>query len=416
MKSVKTILAALILVFTVSGISSCKKDEDDKCGTDTTPECAGVVEMPMEEIMSPAGGNAFQVDEFMDVLEANVKGQVVGYQIAVSYQGKIIAARSDGFAKRAPDCAAEMTDCSIFNIASQTKTITTVALMKLLSANGLTVDSPVAPHLPASWQRTAYMNRLCFRHFLGHRTAFPGANSATVTTSDWNACKTFVESTPQPAFCPNQNTPDQNGFDYKNCNLALMRIIIPTLWKNLAFCPQELKNAPQITDDLCKKYYELYVQTFVLGIAGVQGSLTKPANNDVLFYEWVNLNAGDTYIADWTAHGGGGGWCMNAASVAKLMNAINENEDVITAENLAIMKSHPTLGWRFGFINTTNTSKGRAYGHGGDLNSQGGDMHGNYAMLPGGIYVSIMINSPEPGGGQSGSLFNYIINAYEAAF
>lgn len=405
-----------ILLCALGTVTSCKKeDKNGACGP-SEEACSNQVDEPKPGgIVFATGGTKLNVDAMVTAIAANLKNRVTGYQIAVCNGGTIAAAEAWGSAKQWPDCYVQMNDCSRFNIASQSKTITTAALLQLLDANGLTIDSAVAPYLPNGWQRTAYMNRLCFRHFLSHRTAFAGANSATPTTSDWNACKTFVESVPQPAMCPNQNIPDQNTFDYKNCNLALMRIIIPTLWKNLNSAPAELKNAATITDALCTKYYELYVQQFVLAPSGATGTLTQTNPGNVLFYNYGTLDAGDEYFLDWTGHGGGGGWVMNAVNVARTMHAIGYKDAVCTPANRAIMRGHPTLGWRAGFLNTTTTSQGVANGHGGDLNSQQGEMHGNYAILPNGVVVSVMINSDDPDGNQANDLFNYIINAYEDA-
>lgn len=412
-------ISTLLLLVVVS-ISACKKENSpNECGGgegDGFEVCQNQVDLGIEEgITFAAGGKKLNVYKMVDSISATLKNRVVGYQIAVCYNGQVVAAQAWGYAKRVPDCPVLMDDCSKFNIASQSKTITTAALLQLLDANNLTVDSAIAPYLPSGWAVSGYMSRLRFRHFISHRTAFPGTNSATPSTSNWNACKTFVESTPQPAVCPNPNNPDQNAFDYRNCNLAIMRIIIPALWRKLPTAPAELKNAPAITDALCQKYYEQYVQQYVLTPAGVSASLKQSSPGDVLFYDWTSTDAGDDYFTDWTLHGGGGGWVMNAAKLARTMYAIGYNDAVCTPANRAIMQSHPTLGWRGGFTNTANTTQGLAFGHGGDLNSQGGEMHGNYAILPNGITVSVMINSDDPDGGQGNDLFNYIINAFEGA-
>ncbi len=419
MKQIKTIFMVMSALAFVAMAGSCAKDnKPNKClggegsGFDV---CSGIDILGIEMGHTFPTGGTLDVYEMLTKISAKLDKKVVGYQIAVNVNGLTRATSAYGKAKQSPDCEITMTDCSKFNIASQTKTITVAALLKLLDANGLTVDSSVSAYLPTAWTRTSYMNRLRFRHFISHRTAFPGSNSANPNTSNWDACKTFVESTPQPAFCTNPSNPDGNGFDYKNCNMALMRIIIPTLWRNLATAPAELKNAPQITDELCKKYYELYVKQFILIPANAAGSLKQSSPNDVLYYTFGSKDAGDDYYLDWTGHGGGGGWVMNAVDLAKTMYAIGNNDAICTSANRAIMRNHPTLGWSGGFTNAFNTTRGLAFGHGGDLNSQGGEMHGNFAILPNGVVVAVMINSDDPDGGESNDLFTYIINAYESS-
>ena len=121
------------------------------------------------------------------------------------------------------------------------------------------------------------------------------------------------------------------------------------------------------------------MQQNILTPANAKGSLTQASPSDVLFYNWSTNESGDNYFLDWTGHGGGGGWVMNAADLARTMYAIGYNDAVCTPANRAIMQAHPTLGWSAGFINANNTSRGLALGHGGDLNSQQGEMHARFS-------------------------------------
>jgi CubicO group peptidase (beta-lactamase class C family) len=371
-----------------------------------------------ETPMGPSG-SIFDKQKFINALEDSISS-AVGYQIAVGYNGGIIGTASGGFARKKIDCIYFMSDCNIFNIASQTKSFTTAALLQLLTANNLTVDDLIWPYLPSDWVLPAYVKKLSFRHCLGHRTAVPGTNSDGKSTTNFAGLKLSFTSDAVDSLVVDSN-PDNNKYRYLNADLAIMRLIIPALWKNLPDADNELKSAPAITDALSKKYYEKYMKTKVFEPVGVVDAEQKaPGGKDnTLHYFSSGNNAGAAFETDWTTHGGGGGWFMRASDIVKIIMGMWENDEVLSPENRIIMMDHPTLGWKQGFTTERNTTRGRAFSHGGDLGASDGEqVHGAFAILPDGIYVNMMVNSNIPGYNKANSttLFRIICNAYNEAW
>ena len=152
----------------------------------------------------------------------------------------------------------------------------------------------------------------------------------------------------------------------------------------------------------------------------VDAEQVAPGNDEMtLYYDLNSSDPGDEYVQDWRSHGGGGGWYMRASDIVKVIMGMWENNAILSPANRNIMMDHPTFGWKQGFNEERNTSRGRAFGHGGDLAYKNeGHMHGVFAILPDGIYADIMINStfPDDPDRGSSSLFRIICDAYEGAW
>ncbi len=418
MKKIAPYILASIVVFCCqkNDLADCARNKNNGAGGSVSLSC-NINTVPT--IISDGTGSTFDVTLFLQALTDSIS-IANGYQIAIAYQGNIVATSSNGLARKEVDCYLEMNDCNPINIASQTKIITAAAVLQLLDANNLTLDSLIWPHFPPDWNISNYARTLSFRHFLYHRTALPGVNSVNINTSNWDAVRTYVTTaTPDPSI--QGATLDGNQYAYRNLNYAAMRIIIPSLWKRLGTGPSELNNS-DITDQISRTYYERYVQDFILNPAGVTGArLTttgfSPANSSTLFYS-LNLpedSNGEAYEEDWRAHGGGGGWVMRAVDVARVMMAISDSV-VISGSNVNLMQIHPTLTWSM-FLNLTNSPRGFIFAHGGDLQSRGERMHGTSVSTQDGVHITIMVNSQfidlvnRPNAG-SNALFNLVVQAY----
>lgn len=422
----RNIISKFIVVTIVVGACfalSCKEDtvggdcprEDNGSGSgvQTFVDCTPAV---LGSDPSGAAGGIFNTTAFLDMIEDSLDG-VLGYQIAVGWNGSIVGTRSFGTARSTEDCILDFNQCNRMNGASIAKNLTAAATLKLLEANNLTVDSLVAPHLPASWDPTTYAKALSFRHFLAHRSALPSANNNFGTTLSYSGLQTFVQSTELDEEINDPADPDQNTYVYKNANFALMRIVIPQLWKNLPDAPQELKDAVEITDELSKKYYEQYIKTKLLAPSGVNEATLNMDGNDeaTLYYDFAASEAGTGYTFDWRGIAGGGGWWISARDLVKYMQGIQNNDAILSPANRTLMYGHPTLGWRFGFNRSIDTSRGTGQGHGGSIGSY---LSGVLFHMPENISICIMANSDHPTQPNYGNnmLQSWIGNCYDAAW
>jgi len=99
------------------------------------------------------------------------------------------------------------------NLASVSKTLTTVRVLQSLKANGLTIDSKIAPFLYSDWVQGPNIGKLTFRDMLTHRSGFRQDCGGNKTT--FAALKAQIATGVTTA---NMAVPS-----YNNCNFAIFR-------------------------------------------------------------------------------------------------------------------------------------------------------------------------------------------------
>lgn len=164
-------------------------------------------------------------------IQSQMAGRAFGWQFAIAQNGKLAKSNSSGSALSAADAGGSSVDMQPtmkMELASATKTITAVATMKLLRANGLTIESSIDPYLPPSWKRGPGFatKSVKFRHLLAHTSGLNQAITAMPedkrpTNNGWDAMQTVVAN----------GTKVDSQRQYKNANYALLRILNAELWK-----------------------------------------------------------------------------------------------------------------------------------------------------------------------------------------
>jgi CubicO group peptidase (beta-lactamase class C family) len=169
----------------------------------------------------------FNMDKFEENFRASFNDTTVGYVYAINRNQQFSRSGDSGFARTPVDGNILQSASKRMNIASITKTITAVAVLQLMERRGLTIDSLIAPWLPADWVLGTGVNSLTFKSLLTHRTGFNTANNNFNATLSFSALRDSVET-----GCINPQT-----HLYMNMNYALFSVIIPALWKGLPGAP-----------------------------------------------------------------------------------------------------------------------------------------------------------------------------------
>lgn len=162
-------------------------------------------------------------------IKSQMTGRAYGWQFAIAQGGHYVTSDKGGNALSAFDAggaAVPMQPTMKLDIASATKTITAAATMKLLRANGLTVDSSIDPYLPWQWARGPGFKekQVTFRHLLMHTSGINqaiAAMPAPITNNSWDAMQTLVANGTVPG----------SQRQYKNANYQLLKIINADLWR-----------------------------------------------------------------------------------------------------------------------------------------------------------------------------------------
>lgn len=414
MKSIINYSFVLLLTAVLFTVAGCKKNpvecQYDDSGTGGWGEwpayikfCTSVdFETPITDVSS---GKTFNHDKFIAALNDSLLN-IGGVQYAVLQGGFVYLNGASGVARSEGSCPeGALTPCNKMNIASCTKLMTAACVMKMLYDQGLDENDSIGPFLPVNWQCPTAMRSLRFQDLLRHRSGLHQftANSNFDVTLSFNGLQTLAQTGP--------NT-DSIGFArYRNANYALMRIIIPALWKNLPSCPNALSNADTITDLISQQYYDEAIRQFVLNPVGAEGELDAAAMGDFETLYYLPGGGGSSGAGNWKNKAGGGGWNMTALDMAKVINGIYNGVIVSSTVRDAMLNNN------IGFWNTLTVNDGQLRGHGGDIAGSPPPQEMHSLMVhhtTQNISIAVNINTGTINSGQG--LYNIVRNAYDQAW
>ena len=256
-----------------------------------------------------------------------LNGKVVGYVCEVGQ----VRPGYGGLARTATDGAFPMMPHLLTNIASASKTITAVAVIRMLASKGLTVDTKISPYIYSEWSKGQNISQLTFRHLLTHTSGLAQAGDCGGKI-DYAGIKSMIAG--------GVSTTNIGKPKYGNCNFAMIRELMLVL-SGASLKPDGDQRASQSASA-----YIAYVNANVLQPVGVPTSICKPVSgtNEVLSYKNSPGSAAGTDWGDWTLTCGGGGWVLSANDVFKVTNDIATGSTLLTATQRQAM-IQGNLGW-----------------------------------------------------------------------
>lgn len=307
----------IALVSLTLWVSSCSKDnpeEEEKIKQDIwlKQEDIGIVD------------DAVKI--FMD--NHNVPGLV----LAVTKDEKLVYAKAYGKADK--EANTDMKTNSIFRLASVSKSITGVAVMKLIDDKKLDIDDKVfgSTGILKKYRTVDLGERLhmlTVRHLLNHTSGGWG-NSVTDPVFYYNRDVTKDELIDKALVdFPLTRNPG-TYYDYSNLGYMLLDKIV-----------EEVSGQP----------YENYVKDAVLrpiGITTVSGAgntLADRKTNEVKYYG-TDLSGSDPYIYNYQRMIAGGGWSASAPDLAKFLvhvDGYSKKRDILSSDALQLMLTVPSV-------------------------------------------------------------------------
>jgi CubicO group peptidase (beta-lactamase class C family) len=335
------------------------------------------------------------LDDMEASIVSDLSGNVAGFAYVISHNGAPVIADAQGWAKRMIDGGAAMTPFSRMQVASVNKTITAVATLQLLEANGLSVDTLVSPYLPADWVEGYGIwgkSGLTFRHLLTHTSGFNQIYNALSPAdqanwdNDWDGLQFVVSNGAIP------DSPRQ----YRNANFALLRVLVPALWKATGVHP----GIGEITSDNHGIWFNAYVQDYIFEPMGIY-SVTCSGQESyapVLGYDFDDIfEAGGAGNVSDANCGGHAGLHLSAMELAAFMAYIRYDDTMLSPANRLLMNSD-RIGWDT-LSNTNSSNRLGKFWHGGDWYvGSDREMHACVMKYPNNIEATLIVNSDIVGG------------------
>jgi CubicO group peptidase (beta-lactamase class C family) len=271
-----------------------------------------------------------KIHEFMD------KQKLTGYAFSIYVDGKrVVAAEgSDGLARKAVD-APKFNHAPYVRqkIASCSKYITTLAMMRMMERAEMNIDNPIWPYLPYYMDPSGGVQLITFRQLLSHHSGLVGGlNDIDITLAKMEqSVKT-------------DNSTLHKTRQYNNMNFALCRVLLPYLyWKKVVkLSPEAIKakeaNKTNLDNELATVFLD-FVRKDVFKPAGLVAweflGTTDPSNaNPPMYYNMNSIGAAGVNSAfNDILHLGSGGFILSSFELAQIVSAAH-NYKIVTKDSM----------------------------------------------------------------------------------
>jgi CubicO group peptidase (beta-lactamase class C family) len=333
------------------------------------------------------------VDAFGKEFHAKIKDQVNGYAMQLRKNGVPAYTLIWNWARTPNDGGKGWTLDTRMHIASVSKFMTAVAMMKLLDEKGISYDAKIANYLPAYWAKGGNIGQISFRNLFTHTSGFATGTSS----SDFIFMKTKVA----------QGVPGVGGYSYENMNFGLCRILMAVINGNINVNMNFGAMNDQIWDIITVNAYRSYVQTKVFTPSGVANASFDPLANypNALAYKFPNMNENGWDSGDLTSMAGGAAWRLSVNEVLKVMDNVRRRNTILPAAKAQLL-----LDSYFGIDQIIDTPAGKLYNKNGAWSNNGRKEQSVIYFLPEGMELVVFVNSKI--GAQDASLRGLVKDVY----
>lgn len=323
---------------------------------------------------------AFKSDVFAQKFHAAIKDQVTGYAMQLRKNGAANQTLIWNWAQTPANSNFGWTLDRRMHVASVSKLITAIAMVKLLDEKGISLDAKIINYLPAYWSKGSNINQISFRNLLTHRSGFSTGGSA----SDFNTMKSRVAA----------GVSGVGSYDYENMNFGLCRILISVINGNISKDTNygALFN-DQLWDMVTIQAYRNYVQAKVFTPAGVNNAGFDAAAGGALAYRFPHNNQAGWNSGDLATMSGGAGWRLSVNEVLRVMDHARRKNTIVNATRMQAI-----LDGALGIDQIIDTPLGKLYNKNGAWRD--GACENNPRMeqcvaffLPNGFELVVFVNS-----------------------
>jgi len=327
----------------------------------------------------PAATATFNSNVFAQKFHAAIKDKVTGYAMQLRLNGAPNQTLIWNWAQTPANGSLGWNLDRRMHIASVSKLITGIAMLKLLDEKGISVDAKIIDYLPDYWAKGNNIGQISFRNLLQHRSGFSTGGSA----SDFGTMKARVAA----------GVPGVGSYQYENMNFGLCRILISVINGNISKSANYGVNNDIIWDMVTINSYRNYVQTKVFNPAGVANAGFAPAAGGALAYRFPHGNQASWDSGDLSTMSGGAGWRLSVTEVLKVMDHARRKNTILPANRTQFL-----LDNGLGIDQIINTPAGKLYNKNGAWRD--GACENNPRMeqcvavfLPNGYEIVVFVNS-----------------------
>lgn len=317
----------------------------------------------------------FDIARFEANIHSAFDSRSVGNSYAITFGGLLHSAGKSGQARTAADApATAQSPTKEMHVASVSKSITAIVVMKLLADKGLSADTLVAPYLPSDWVKGKGVELLTFKSFMTHQTGF---DQNGVKGSDYASLREVIAKDVATT-----------AFNYNNANYGMLRVLAAGL---IGIDPIDFPEFD--AGSLTAAAFIIEAQSLYSGI-GVSVDCGPNDATQTIQYRFPDTGKAGYAEPPRGLTCGGYGWHISAHEIANVMANLRYSSNLVPAASFAEMKAN-YLGfmnpnWYGGFV---NGKFGVYLGHGGDWGHGPGGLDSCYLMFPIVVESAVLINS-----------------------
>ena len=316
------------------------------------------------------------VNAFGQELHAKIKDQVTGYAMQLRKNGAPVYTLIWNWAKTPTDGGQGWKLDTRMHVASVSKYITAVAMVKLLDSKGISLDAKIINYLPAHWVKGPKINQISFRNLLTHTSGF----STGTSSSNYTFMKQNVAN----------GVAGVGGSDYENMNFGLCRLLLAVINGNI---PQNFNAGPltdQVWDMVSINAYKNYCQTNIFNPAGVANAsfVPLPAYKNALAYKFPHNGEKGWNSGDLSSMAGGAAWRLSVDDLLKVMDHVRRRNTILQAG-----RTQQALDAKLGIDIIKSTPAGNLYSKNGSWSSGGRSEKSVIFFMPEGMELVLLVNS-----------------------
>jgi hypothetical protein len=333
------------------------------------------------------------VNAFADAMHRDLSVRPIsGYTLRVRKAGETVYTLFWNWARRPQDDNERGWKPDLkMHVASVSKLVTMMAIVKILHEKNISVDTPINAFLPTYFQRGANTQGLTFRHLLTHTSGLRQKVSGGLNDGyNFDDFKALYER--------GINAADIGQRHYHNGNFIALRIAMCVLLDRLQanfetlhfpFFPSNFTDT--VWDNTSIEIYTSYIQKNIFLPSFVQASF-EPTRDTSLAYP-ADLSAHGA-VSNAKIHAGTAGWWLSVDEIINVMNTFWQS-DAIVPKSVARKALRDSFGideqHRAGNRDPDCFLKSGYWSHGGGQTEQC-----VVAFAPQDIEIAVFVNSPIP--------------------
>ena len=345
------------------------------------------------------------IDKFDQSLRNAMDALGVGYCYMIKRRGKILHVNASGWAQVSTDGPICWAPHIPMNMASVSKFVTAIAVVRLVRDSGISLKTSIAGFLPQYWTQGTGIGGITFRDLLRHEAGLGSTISGT-------GAGNFAEAKGEIASGPSAVV--KGKYTYKNVNFAILRILFATLTGTLspAFPTPSFLG---ISDDafwdaISAIAYQNYANDNVFAPAAVAPRDFSADANAALAYATPPVSPG-ARIVDGPGGSGQSGWHLSIGELARLLDEFR------AGAMMEKWRAQLVLSNRYGLDLPLMTRAGQVYTKGGRKLAGPQGMDSAIYLMPGDVDFAIYVNSWDGTlAGHLGGIPNLISKSVEFIF